>query len=75
MDRLFDLAIPLADAVNSAHSKGVAHRDLKPANIMIDHEGRLKVLDFGLAKLFDPTIGQGIPADGATIDLAKLPNC
>jgi len=73
LDRLFDLAIPLADAVNSAHSKGVAHRDLKPANIMIDHEGRLKILDFGLAKLFDPTMEQSIPADGRTLDLPSSP--
>jgi len=55
MDRFFDLAGALTEAVAAAHAKGITHRDLKPHNVMIDREGRLKVLDFGLAKLLEET--------------------
>jgi len=47
---LLKIAIPLADAVGTAHQRGIMHRDLKPANVMIGPDGRVKVLDFGLAK-------------------------
>ena len=51
LDRILTIAIPLADAVAAAHQKGITHRDLKPANILVAHDDRVKVLDFGLAKL------------------------
>ncbi len=51
LDRLLALAIPLTDAVAAAHERGIVHRDLKPSNVMIGRDARVKVLDFGLAKL------------------------
>lgn len=49
--RFLDLAIPLADALAAAHHKQITHRDLKPGNVMLSNDGRIKVLDFGLARV------------------------
>ena len=52
--QFFDIAMALADALSAAHRKHITHRDLKPANVMVSDDGRVKVLDFGLARSAEP---------------------
>ena len=68
-DHRIDLLTQVCEAVQHAHQKGVIHRDLKPANILVDKEGRARVLDFGIAKVLEADGGE----PGVTLESGRVP--
>jgi len=69
--KAIDMALQIARGLAAAHERGLAHRDLKPGNLFVLRDGRVKILDFGLAKLTRPEPDGGATVPTATVDTDK----
>ncbi len=68
-EKIIDITIQICEGLNEAHEKGIIHRDIKPENILIDGKGRVKIVDFGLARI--KNVSRDITKQGSTLGTIK----